>query len=87
MPNGTGEYGLTATNPIPCRTVFGSTSYLGRLRAVDGTKVNYERIRSTQSEVSPQPIDMYEISHRTGKDTLAESLAKARSKPKRNSPR
>jgi hypothetical protein len=67
MPNGTGEYGLTATNPIPCRTVFGSTSYLGRLRAADGTKVNYERIGSTQSETSPQPIDMYEISHRTGK--------------------
>jgi hypothetical protein len=67
MPNGTGEYGLTATNPIPCRTVFGSTSYLGRLRAADGSKVNYERIGSTQSEVSPQPIDMYEISHQTGK--------------------
>jgi hypothetical protein len=48
--------------------VFGSTSYLGRLRAADGTKVNYERIGSIQSEVSPQPIDIYEISHRTGKN-------------------
>lgn len=66
MPNGTGEYGLAATNPIPCRTILGSTAYLGRLRAADGTKVNYKRIGSIQSEVSPQPIDMYEISHRTG---------------------
>lgn len=67
LPNGTGEYGLTATNPIPCRTIFGSTAYLGRLRATDGTKVSYERIGSIQCDVSPQPIDMYEISHWTGK--------------------
>lgn len=67
MPNGIGEYGLAATNPIPCRRIFGSTAYLGRLRAADGTKVCYERIGSTQSEISPQPIDMYEISHQAGK--------------------
>lgn len=67
MPNGTGEYGLVATNPIPCRTAFGSTTYLGRLRAADGAKVNYERLGSTQSSVSPQPIDIYNITHPTGR--------------------
>lgn len=68
MPNGIGEYGLAATNPVPCRTIFGSTAYLGRLRAADGTKVRYERIGSVQSEVSQQPIDMYEISYPSGQE-------------------
>jgi hypothetical protein len=67
MPNGTGEYGLVATNPIPCKTIFGSTAYLGRLRAADGTKVMYERLGSTQSPVSPHPIDLYEVTHSTGR--------------------
>jgi hypothetical protein len=71
MPNGSGEYGLAANNPIPCRTILGSTAYLGRLRAADGTKVNYERIGSIRSDVSPQPVDVYEISHRTGQRPLA----------------
>lgn len=67
MPNGTGEYGLTPTNPIPCRTIFGSTAYLGRLRAADGAKVAYERLGSTQSPVSPHPIDMYGVKHPNGR--------------------
>jgi hypothetical protein len=67
MPNGTGEYGLAATNPIPCRTVVGNTGYLGRLRAADGAKVAYERLGSTQSSVSPHPIDIYGVKHPTGR--------------------
>lgn len=67
MPNGTGEYGLTATNPIPCKTTFGSTAYLGRLRAADGAKVAYERLGSTQSSVSPKPIDIYGVTHPNGR--------------------
>jgi hypothetical protein len=68
MPNATGEYGFTATNPIPCRTILGSTAYLGRLRAADGTKVSYQRISSTQSDASPQPIDIYEVVHQSGEN-------------------
>lgn len=68
MPYSTGEYGLTATNPIPCRTVFGSTAYLGRLRAADGTKVSYDRLGSTQSSVSPHPIDIYRVNHPSGRE-------------------
>jgi hypothetical protein len=67
MSNGTGEYGLTAANPIPCRTVFGSTGYLGRLRAADGAKVAYERLGSTKSSVSPHPVDIYEVKHPNGR--------------------
>ena len=67
LPNGHGEFGLTPTNPISCKTVFGSTAYLGRLRAPDGTKVEYARIGSVQSEVSPNPIDAYEVAHRDGR--------------------
>src|ERR1700730_11103645 len=67
MPNGTGELGLVSTNPIPCKTVFGSTAYLGRLRTPDGRKVAYERLGSTQSAVSPHPVDIYEVSHPSGR--------------------
>lgn len=66
LPNGVGEFGLVPSNPIPCKTVFGSTAYLSRLRTIDGTKVNYNRIGSVMSEVSVHPIDKYEISHPSG---------------------
>lgn len=67
LPNGRGEFGLSATNPIPCKTAFGSTAYLGRLRASDGTKIAYERIGSDQSDVSPNPVDAYDVKHRDGR--------------------
>lgn len=67
LPNGHGDFGLTPTNPVPCKTVYGSTAYLGRLRASDGTKVVYERIGSVQSDVSPNPIDAYDVAHRDGR--------------------
>ena len=38
-----GEFGLAATNPIPTKTIFGSTYYLSLLCATDGAKVSYER--------------------------------------------
>src|SRR5438105_321839 len=66
MPNGRGEFGLVSTNPIPCKTVFGSTVYLSRLRASDGAKVVYRRLGSFASDVSPRPIDAYQISHPNG---------------------
>lgn len=67
MPNGTGDFGLASTNPIPCKTVFGSTAYLSRLRAADGSKVAYQRLGATQSAASPHPIDVYEVVHSTGR--------------------
>jgi hypothetical protein len=61
MPEGFGEFGHDVTNPIPVNTVFGSTSYLGRLRTLDGTKVEYERTGSTRAKNIESIIDKYEI--------------------------
>ena len=58
------------TNPIPCRTMLGSTAYLRRLRTMDGAKVSHERLGSTMSDVSPHPIDIYEISAIDGGGTV-----------------
>jgi hypothetical protein len=66
FPDGVGEFGVTPENPIPCKTTFGSTSYLGRLRAFDGTKVLYERIGSSINSKIQYPIDAYSISHHSG---------------------
>lgn len=67
MPNGKGEFGISPSNPVPCKTVFGSTAYLGRLRTHEGTKVVHERAGSVDSDVSPHPVDAYEISHPNGR--------------------
>lgn len=67
MPNGRGEFGMTSSNPIPCKTVLGSIEYLSRLRTTEGAKVVYERYGSYDSVVSPHPVDAYEISHPNGK--------------------
>ena len=66
LPNSEGEFGMTPSSPIPCKTVYGSASYLARLRTNDGIKVVYERSGSLESTVSPMPIDEYEISHPNG---------------------
>jgi len=66
IPGGLGEFGLVSSNPIPCKTVYGSTAYLAQLRTLDGTKVIYERVGSTESDISPYPVDEYEISLSNG---------------------
>ncbi|TXL82049.1 hypothetical protein FHP25_03020 [Vineibacter terrae] len=66
LPNGHGEFGLSPSNPIPCKTVFGSIAYLARLRAADGGKVVYERAFSVVSDTVAYPVDAYEISHPNG---------------------
>src|SRR5690606_7255353 len=67
LPNGTGEFGLAPTNPIPCKTTFGSTVYLSSLRTPDGLKVAYRRTGSLTIDISPHPIDAYEISDPSGR--------------------
>ena len=66
VPDGSGEFGLAPTNPIPCKTIFGSTAYLGRLRASDGTKVTYKRNGSINADHEPGPTDIYNVLHRDG---------------------
>ena len=67
IPEGTGEFGLEATNPIPTSTNFGSISYLGKLRTLDGVKVEYERRGSYEAANIPSMIDGYKITA-NGKD-------------------
>ncbi len=67
LPNATGEFGLIATNPIPTKTIFGSTHYLSLLQAPDGAKVSYERRCSVHAGVSPMPIDVYDIRYPDGR--------------------
>ncbi len=61
MPDGYGEFGHDITNPIPVNTVMGSIAYLGKLRTMAGTKVQYERVGSTSAPNIDQIIDEYEI--------------------------
>ncbi len=62
MPEGYGEFGYDVTNPIPVNTIMGSIAYLGKLRTMDGIKVEYNRIGSLGSPNIKNIIDRYEIS-------------------------
>lgn len=62
IPEGYGEFGWEATNPIPVNTISGSKAYLGRLRTNEGVKISYDRLGSTFAKNIDRPIDMYEIS-------------------------
>ncbi len=68
LPGASGEFGLSLSNPIPTKTIFGSTSYLERLRTQDGAQVIYERIGSFPSEVTAHPVDGYAIKRLNGAD-------------------
>ena len=61
IPGGYGEFGYEITNPIPINTVFGNTSYLGRLRTLDDIEVTYKRLGCLSSPVSKNIIDRYII--------------------------
>ena len=67
IPSAEGEFGLDVGNPITTKTPMGSISYLARLRAPDGAKVAYQRMGSTFSSTSSQPVDIYAISHPDGR--------------------
>ena len=61
IPDGYGEFGLVATNPIPVKGTMGEIAYLARLRTERGVKVAYKRIGSTRTSNINHPIDIYEI--------------------------
>lgn len=66
LVTGYGEFGLTATNPIPTNTIFGVRFYLALLCTADGERVTSEHIGTTHSEVSKMPIDVYATSRADG---------------------
>ena len=61
VPGAYGEFGHDATNPIPTKGIPGSISYLAKLRAQDGVKIEYERKCCIHAENIKHPVDMYEI--------------------------
>lgn len=61
IPGGYGEYGLTATNPIPTVSARCSDHYLEMLR-YGGRPVQAHRVGSTKSDVTPGMVDMYRLS-------------------------
>src|SRR5665647_1383030 len=71
LPNGQGEFGLVPTNPIPCKTIHGCEAYLRSLRTLDGEEILYERSGSTISNISPNPVDIYEVSNKNGRKLAA----------------
>ena len=68
IPNGYGEYGLTATNPVPAKGIFANTAYLSKLRTLKGEELEWERRGSTGASNIEMPIDIYHIKTKNGKD-------------------
>ena len=87
LPNGHGEFGLSQSNPIPCKTILGSRVYLEQLRTLDGTKVVYQRVGSIASDVSPHPVDEYEISHPNGRRLATLFISPYENRISRKAPR
>lgn len=61
MPEGYGEFGHDLTNPIPVNSIMGNIAYLGKLRTLDGDRIQYNRIGSTKAPNIDMPIDTYRI--------------------------
>ena len=88
MPNGIGEFGIEATNPIPVNTVeLGSKKYLAGLRTPDGSKVNSERIGSQTVDNIEKPIDSYLITHEDGSDIATIYISPYQAKNSKKAPR
>jgi hypothetical protein len=87
MPEGTGEFGLEPTNPIPVNTVQGSILYLGGLRAPDGTRVNNERLGSLKVDNIQKPIDKYLISHEDGSEIAIIYISPYQAKNSKKAPK
>ena len=87
MPNGIGEFGLEATNPIPVNTIQGSILYLGGLRAPDGTRVNNERIGPVQVANIEKPIDEYLITHENGEEIVTIYISPYQAKNSKKAPK
>ena len=88
MPNGIGEFGLEATNPIPVNTVeLGSKKYLAGLRAPDGSKVNNKRYGSLTVDNIEKHIDSYLITHENGDDIATIYISPYQAKNSKKAPK
>jgi len=60
LPNGSGEFGLELTNPVPTISIRSSNEYLSRLR-YRGHPVENNRNGSKQSPVTAGAVDVYQL--------------------------
>lgn len=68
IPGGTGDFGLSANNPIPTVCVNGSSVYLSRLH-FNGRPVENKRLGSTASQATKGSVDIYQI-NQSGSEIL-----------------
>ena len=66
IAQGTGEFGLDITNPVPVKTIVGNEVYLKRLRTVDGTPITWDREGSREIKEIWGNIDVYNIFNSAG---------------------
>ena len=69
IPEGVGRFGLEKSNPIPVYGVPENEVYLSRLRLMNGERVRWRRIGSSEIANIHSPIDEYEIFNLNG-DTI-----------------
>ena len=68
IPEGTGEFGLCASNPVPVKGVPASYKYLESLKHITGVKFTYDRRGSTGAPNIKNPIDIYTVKSPDGKE-------------------
>jgi len=61
IPNAIGEFGLSATNPIPVNGIRGEIKYLSRLKTNNGPGLIFHRLGSISQQGFKHAIDAYEI--------------------------
>jgi len=67
IPGGYGDFGYSATNPIPTKGIMGSNMYLSRLKPVYGdTNTEWKREDSCSVDNIENMIDEYKLSNSAG---------------------
>ena len=61
IQQGTGEFGLEITNPVPVKSILGNEIYLERLRTTDGDSITWKRDGSREINLIWGNIDVYNI--------------------------
>lgn len=61
IPEGIGDFGMSADNPVPKVCINGSNVYLSKLR-FKGRPVESKRLGSTSSKVTKDNVDIYKLS-------------------------
>jgi hypothetical protein len=64
IPHEMDEYGYGPKNPIPTKSLSGTTEYLDNLITLEGDHIDYKFLGKKEIPDVPTPIDEYAIMHR-----------------------